>query len=162
MNADFNSVRGLLGFATFLATCSWILQSAVYSRNNTILSVQKIYTVIAVLMGAGCFFCLCAVSVFAGAGIKTAFCAAFDSDSAFNGLYCGYADGFYAAVAGVILSLLQTLLFWFWMPHDELEDIPEKEAAIGGAGGYAGFGGAATTGGEAVVANSDGGYNSSL
>jgi len=170
MNADFNSVKGLLGFATFLSLVSWILQSAVYSRNATILSIQKIYLVIAVLMGSGCFFCLVAVAVFNAAGIKNAFCTAFDPDSGFNGLYCGYADGFGAAVAGIILSLLQTALFWFWMPHDELEDIPEKEAAIGSSGGYAGFGGAtlaasdgaATSSSAGGAAQFEGGFNSAL
>ena len=170
LNADFNAVKGLLGFASFLAGLSWILQSAIYSRNETILGVGKIYTVIAVLMGSGCFFCLVAVGTFNAAGIKNAFCTAFDPDSGFNGLYCGYADGFGAAVAGILLSLAQTALFWFWMPHDPDAYTPgmEKEAALpSGSGGYSGFGGpapAAASDPEAAgggAARFEGGFNSS-
>jgi hypothetical protein len=167
MNADFNSVRGLLGFATFLSISAWLLMSAVYSRNNTILSIQKIYTVIAVFMGGAGFFAFVAVCVFAGAGIKDAFCTAFDPDSGFDGIYCGYSDGFGAAIAGVVLSVAQTALFWYWMPHDELADIPEKEGAIiPGSGGYSGFGASAGGNGAAAPAEPSepfqGGFNSAL
>ena len=168
LNADFQATKGLLSFACFLAILSWLLMSAVYGGNATILSIQKIFTVIGVLMGSGCFFCLVAVATFAGAGIKDVFCTVLDPDTLQNSTYCGYSDGFGAAVAGIVLSALQTALFFFWMPHTGGEAMEEGDkggswaASSGGTAGYAGFGGAgpsAPEGGDAGAAFS-GGFNS--
>lgn len=68
------------------------------------------------------------------AGVKTAFCAAFDPDTRFNGTFCGYQTGFNLAVTCVVFALFQAAALWFWLPKDVVVGNRCVAAATAGSG----------------------------
>lgn len=116
--STFQATLGLVGFACFLQVVAWLAMVLVQYQSPFVSESLRTLWLVRVLAIGSVFFAIVALLVFGTAPIKKEFCAAFDPDAAFNGLPCGWGNGFNVCVAAVVFGVLQALAAWFYMPME--------------------------------------------
>lgn len=91
--STFSSTFGLLVFSAILACAAWLGMAAVQNGVPAVVNFKHTFHVLGGLMAGSAFFTLVAVLVFGASNVKKDFCAIFDQDATYTGLFCGYSDG---------------------------------------------------------------------
>jgi len=132
-----SATLGLLAFAATLQIIARLAMALFQYQAPCVSETAKTLHVVRGLTIAVLFFIIVALLVFGTAPLKTDFCHAFDPDAEFNGLPCGYGNGFNIAIAAAVFGAVQVALAWSFMTLD----LPAMYAfSAGGAAGGAGSG----------------------
>lgn len=132
--AVFTTASGLLGTSSFAQALAWVTMAAAASDVPYVGNHK--YTHEVALWGhlLAAFFGMVAWANFMASGLKAEFCTTLDPDERYNGLPCGYGDGFNAAIAATVVGLVNAAAIQFWAPRGAGGTRYEFSSAAGGAG----------------------------
>jgi hypothetical protein len=154
----FQATQGLGGFAAFSQMVAWL---TLFGQANDVPYLGNhrfvFETAFASQLAAGAFSAV-AFANFAASGLMTELCATLDPDERYNGLPCGFSDGFNLAVAAAVIGLINAAAIYFWAPRgasaryefsnvDSAKGVPFTGNAAPAAGGaaYQDFGSASSS-----------------
>jgi hypothetical protein len=128
----FQATLGLLGFASFCQIVAWLIMVAFQYGVPKVSESRISLWVVRGLITSTVFFTIVPLALFGASPIKTEFCKAFDPDSAYNGVGCGFGNGYNIAIAAVVMGLIEAVAAWFYMTLD----LPPAYAFTGTGSGF--------------------------